>query len=122
MDFQEKNKQNIIKWEGTLNFLIQELNKNDIKYYLSASGLKYILGEKVYPYDIDLFMSARDVKRAFKILNKYSVNNLRLWKDKYWEFQGTYFGIPFEICEWAKETTIVIHKFKSMEIPIDKEC
>jgi hypothetical protein len=106
MNYNQINKQNLPKWENTLKYITEVLNKNDIKYYLSSSGLHYILGQEVYPYDIDLFMSKEDVRRVYKLLTKYKVSNLHYWEEdctKLLEFQGTYNDIPFEICEWEKE-------------------
>lgn len=106
MNYQTINKQNLPKWEHTLKYITEVLNKNNIKYYLSSSGLHYILGQKVYPYDIDIFMSKEDVKRVYKLLTKYRVSNLHYWEEdstKLLEFQGIYNDIPFEICEWEKE-------------------
>lgn len=106
MNYQTINKQNLPKWEHTLKYITKVLHKNNITYYLSSSGLHYILGQEVYPYDIDLFMSKEDVKRVYKLLTKYKVSNLHYWEEdskKLIEFQGTYNDIPFEICEWEKE-------------------
>ncbi len=106
MNYQTINKQNLPKWEHTLKYIIKVLYKNNIKYYLSASGLEYILGSNIYPYDIDIFMSKENVRRVYKLLSKYKVSNLHYWEEdstKLLEFQGIYNDIPFEICEWEKE-------------------
>lgn len=106
INYQTINKQNLPKWEHTLKYITEVLHKNNITYYLSSSGLHYILGQEVYPYDIDIFMSKEDVKRVYKLLTKYKVSNLHYWEEdskKLIEFQGMYNDIPFEICEWEKE-------------------
>jgi len=66
MNYQEINKRNIDKWEETLKYLSLILEGHNIPYYLSASGLHYILGSSIYPYDIDLFMSEVDVKKCLR--------------------------------------------------------
>lgn len=106
MDYQTINKQNLPKWEHTLKYITKVLHKNSIKYYLSASGLHYIQGEDVYPYDIDIFMSKEGVEKVYKLLSKYKTSKLHYWEEhskKLLEFQGTYNDIPFEICEWEEE-------------------
>jgi hypothetical protein len=104
MNYQEINKKNISKWENTLKYLVDILEKENIPYYLSASGLHYILGEDVYPYDIDLFMSKENVRKIYEVLKEYSTSEIHTWEDTpYIEFQGEYNGIPFEICEWEEE-------------------
>ena len=106
MDYNKINKQNLPKWKHTLKYITKVLQKNNIRYYLSASGLEYILGSNIYPYDIDIFMSKEDVRMVYKLLSKYKVSNLHYWEEdstKLLEFQGIYNDIPFEICEWQKE-------------------
>lgn len=99
MDYQKINKQNIEKWKDALFFITKTLNTNNIQYYLSASGLKYILGSNIYPYDIDLFMSKEDIPKIYEILKEYTTSDIHTWDDRLIEFQGEYIGIPFEICE-----------------------
>lgn len=53
--------------EKALRYLTLELSKNNVPYYLSASGLHYILDEYVYPYDIDLFVSKENIDKAFLV-------------------------------------------------------
>jgi len=119
MDYQEINKQNLPKWEHTLKHITNILRKNDIKYYLSASGLEYILGSKIYPYDIDLFVSRKDVVKALELLRPLSISEIHEWDNRYVEFQGKCNGIPFEICEWEEEPNKIIEKeFKDFEISI----
>jgi hypothetical protein len=122
MNYQTINKQNLPKWEYTLKYITKVLNKNSIKYYLSASGLEYILGSNIYPYDIDLFMSKEDVRRVYKLLSKYKTSNLHYWEEdgkKLIEFQGIYNDIPFEICEWEIEPEdLESIKHKEMRISI----
>jgi len=119
MDYQEINKQNIGKWEKVLVYLTNILSKNDIPYYLSASGLHYILGEEIYPYDIDLFISKGNISKAFSLFNEYKTSDIHKWEDKYLEFQGIYNNIPFEICEWEVEPKgLRIVKFKYFEVCI----
>lgn len=119
MDYQKINKLNIGKWEKALEYLTQELSKNDIPCYLSASGLHYILGEDVYPYDIDLFVSKENIDKAFGLFNEYKISDIHKWEDKYLEFQGMYNNTPFEICEWEEEPKkIKILKFKNSEVCI----
>ena len=103
MNYQEINKRNIFKWEDTLKYLVTVLHSNSIPYYLSASGLDYVLGKEIYPYDIDLFMSSEDVKRAFELLKEHTISDIHKWENKYIEFQGIYNDIPFEVCEWEIE-------------------
>jgi len=69
MDYNEINKQNLPKWEHALKYISNILKENDIKYYLSASGLEYILGSKTYPYDIRCRESFRIIKTTFHIRN-----------------------------------------------------
>ncbi len=119
MDYQEINKQNIGKWEKALVYLTDALSKNDITYYLSASGLHYILGEDVYPYDIDLFISKENITKAFSLFNEYKTSDIHKWEDIYLEFQGMYNNIPFEICEWEAEPKgLILVKFKDFEVYI----
>jgi len=118
MNYQEINKQNIHKWEETLIFIIQILDLNKIKYYISASGLHYITGSKIYPHDIDLFMSKKNVKETFNLLKKFSLSKLHKWENKYLEFQGEYIGIPFEICEWEKPVKMKTYVFNDLEVSI----
>jgi hypothetical protein len=124
MNYQEINKKNISKWEDALRYLTEILNSNNVKYYISASGLHYILGSDIYPHDIDLFMSRDDVKKVFEILKEYKISKLHYCEEdgrEYLEFQGEYNGIPFEICEWNKEpNNIEIFDFKGMKISLDK--
>ncbi len=118
-EYYEINKQNIGKWEKALRYLTQELSKNNILYCLSASGLHYILGEDVYPYDIDLFVSKEDITKAFSLLNEYKISDIHKWEDKYLEFQGMYNNIPFEICEWEEEPKkLEIVEFKDFKVCI----
>ena len=101
----KKIKKNISKWEETLKYLISIMNENGIKYYLSASGLEYVEGSKIYPYDIDIFVSKESVQKLFNILKEYVSSDLHYWqegKERYLEFQGISNNIPFEICEWSK--------------------
>lgn len=117
MTYQEINKQNIGKWIETLKYLTKILDSNHISYYLSASGLDYIQGSNIYPYDIDLFVSKENIKQVFTLLKEISTSNLHQWEDRYLEFQGEYNGIPFEICEWEKEPEkIEMVDFKDLKI------
>ena len=123
MDYQKINKLNIGKWEKALEYLTQELSKNDIPYYLSASGLHYILGEDVYPYDIDLFVSKEDITKAFSLFNEYKTSDVHKWEERYLEFQGIYNDIPFEICEWEEEPKkLEIFRFKDLDIRINEKA
>lgn len=120
MSYQTINKKNIPKWISTLKYLVNIFNTNDIKYFISYSGLEYILGSNIYPYDIDLFMSKENVKKLYKILKKYTVSNLHYWEEdnrEYLEFQAIYNDIPFEICEWKEEPKeLKTIKFEDIEI------
>ncbi len=119
MNYQEINKQNLPKWIDTLKYLTSILKENEIKYYLSASGLHYIQGSNIYPYDIDLFISEDNVRKVYEILKEYTNSDLHKWEDEYLEFQGEYNGIPFEICEWEeKPYKIIQKKFKGFEVSI----
>ncbi len=119
MDYQQINRQNIGRWEETLKYLTTTLDNNSITYYLSASGLHYILGSKIYPYDIDLFMPEENIKQAFELLKKFSTSDLHKWENKYLEFQGIYNNIPFEICEWEEiPKEIKSAKFKDLIVCI----
>jgi len=119
MDYQEINKNSIGKWESTLKFLIAILTKNNISYYLSASGLEYILEKDIYPYDIDLFISKRDIGKAYGLLKNLSTSEMHEWNNRYVEFQGKYNDVPFEICEWEEEPKQLINKmFKDFEVSI----
>lgn len=119
MDYQSINKNNLSKWIDTLKYLIHILEENHIKYYLSASGLEYILGSDTYPYDIDLFMHQEDVPKVYELLKDYAVSDLHKWENRLFEFQGEYNSIPFEICEWEKEPKRLINKeFKDFEVSI----
>jgi len=119
VDYQEINKQNLSKWIDTLKYLTSVLKKNDIKYYLSASGLEYILGSKTYPYDIDLFVSRKNVEKALELLRPLSITQIQEWNNRYVEFQGNCNGTPFEICEWEEEPNKIIQKeFKDFEVSI----
>jgi hypothetical protein len=119
MNYQEINKKNIYKWEEALKYLTTTLRENNINYYLSASGLHYILGEKIYPYDIDIFVSKKDIPKIYEILKEYTISDIHRWENKLLEFQGEYMGIPFEICEWEKEPKQLVNsKFKDFEISI----
>jgi hypothetical protein len=119
MNYQEINKNNLSKWIDTLRYLTGVLKENNIRYYLSASGLEYILGSDIYPYDIDLFMHKEDIQKVYELLKDYAVSDLHKWEDKLLEFQGEYNSIPFEMCEWEKEPERLINKpFKDFEISI----
>ncbi len=119
MDYQEINKNNLSKWIKSLKYLTSILTENNIKYYLSASGLEYILGSKIYPYDIDLFVSRKDVGKALELLRPLSISEIHEWNDRYVEFQGKCDSIPFEICEWEEEPNEIIQKkFKDFEVSI----
>ena len=122
MNYQEINKKNISKWEYTLKYITEILDSNNIKFYISASGLRFIKGKDIYPYDIDLFMSKDNVEKVYKLLKQYAVSNLHYWKEddrEYLEFQGTYNNISFEILEWNKEENKLKKiKFKDMYISI----
>ena len=119
MDYNEINKQNLPKWEYALKHISNILKENDIKYYLSASGLEYILGSKTYPYDIDLFISRKDVPKAFELLRPLSISEIHEWDNRYVEFQGKCDGIPFEIREWEEEPKKIMQKkFKDFEVSI----
>ena len=115
-------KKNISKWEYTLKYITEILDSNNIKYYISASGLRFIKGKDIYPYDIDLFMSKDNVEKVYELLKQYAVSNLHYWKEddrEYLEFQGTYNNIPFEILEWNnEENKLKKIKFKDMYISI----
>lgn len=106
MGYQKINRQNIDSWKEALSYITKVLEENNIKYYLSASGLEYLLGSNIYPYDIDIFMSNENVKKVYKLQNSYKTSKLHYWEEdgkKLLEFQGIYQGVPFEICEWEKE-------------------
>lgn len=118
MNYQEINKQNIERWEDALRYLINILNKNDIKYYLSASGFEYVLGGDRYPYDIDLFTSTEDVRKAFELLKKYAVSDLHKFENLYLEFQGKINDVPFEICEWEEDIEVKEITYKDFRIKI----
>ncbi len=79
MDYNEINKQNIETWKEALFFITKILNSNNIPYYLSASGLEYILGSNIYPYDIDIFVSKDDVKKSRKLVKEYTTSTLHYW-------------------------------------------
>lgn len=122
IDHNEINKQNLPKWINTLRYLTKILKENDIRYYLSASGLGYILGSKKYPYDIDLFVSRKDVGKALELLRPLSISEIHEWNYRYVEFQGECNDIPFEICEWEEEPNKIIEKkFKDFEVSIIEE-
>lgn len=119
MNYQLINKQNVGKWEEALNYLTDILKTNGIPYYLSASGLNYILSSNIYPYDIDLFISKEDIPKAFTLLNKYTTTKIHKWENTFLEFQGIYNDIPFEICEWEETPDKMINiPFKDMEVSI----
>ncbi|KUK77367.1 MAG: hypothetical protein XD93_0368 [candidate division WS6 bacterium 34_10] len=122
MDYQKINKSNISQWESTLKYLTDLLRENNIKYYLSASGLNYVQGSNIYPYDIDMFVSKDSVKKAFSLLEDYKTSNLHFWEEdgkKLLEFQGIYNETPFEICEWEEEPTeLKTVEFKDILISI----
>ena len=119
MDYQEINKQNLPKWEHALKYITNILKDHDIKYYLSASGLEYILGSNTYPYDIDLFVSKENVGKALELLRPLSISEIHEWDNRYVEFQGKCDDIPFEICEWEEEPNEIIQKrFKDFEVSI----
>ncbi len=124
MDYNKINKQNIEKWENALEYITRKLKENNIPYYLSASGLHYIQGSKIYPYDIDVFTSKENVKKAYEILKGYKTSNLHYCeeeKGKLLEFQGIYNDIPFEVCEWEREPKeIKFVEFKNIIIDILK--
>ena len=110
---------NLPKWIDSLKYLTSILVENDIKYYLSASGLEYILGSNRYPYDIDLFMHKEDVKKVYELLKDFTVSDLHKWENRLLEFQGEYNSIPFEICEWEKDPNkLISKKFKDFEVSI----
>lgn len=120
MNYQEINKKNIGKWEEGLRFLAGILDKSNIPYYLSSSGLHYVLGKDFYPYDIDLFASKEDIRKAYEILKEYTTSEIHNWENtSYIEFQGKYNDIPFEICEWEEEPkSIKTIYFKNIEIKV----
>lgn len=119
MNYQEINKQNLPEWIKTLKYLTNILKENQIRYYPSASGLEYMLGSDTYPYDIDLFVSRKNVGKALEILRPLSITEIHQWNNRYVEFQGKYNGIPFEICEWEEEPKKLINKkFKDFEVSI----
>ena len=119
MNYQEINKNNLPRWTNTLKYLTSTFVQNDIKYYLSASGLEYILGSNTYPYDIDIFMSKEDVQKVYELLKDCSVSHLHKWEDRLLEFQGEYNGTPFEICEWEEEPEkLISKKFRDFEVLI----
>ena len=122
MNYQEINKKNIPKWEKALKDITDILDRNNINYYISASGLHYIKGEEIYPYDIDLFMSKDNVKKVYELLKEYTVSDLHYWQEdnrEYLEFQGIYNDIPFEILEWNKDKNKLRKiKFKDMHISV----
>jgi phosphorylcholine metabolism protein LicD len=121
-EFDKINQKNLPNWNNALEYLTKALMKHDITYYLSSSGLHYILGEKgVFPYDIDLFMSERDVIKAFDIFQEFKTSGLHRWEESLLEFQGEYDGVIFEICQWEKKPKKLENvKFKGMEISIVK--
>lgn len=117
MNYQEINKRNIFKWEDTLKYLVTVLHSNSIPYYLSASGLDYVLAKEIYPYDIDLFMSSEDVKKVFELLKEHTISDIHKWENKYIEFHGIYNDIPFEVCEWEIEPKeFKVLEFKGIRI------
>jgi hypothetical protein len=119
MNYNEINKQNLPKWIDALEYLTSTLKENNISYYLSASGLEYILGSKTYPYDIDLFISKENIKKVYEILKEFTVSDIHKWEDRLLEFQGNYNGIPFEICEWEEEPKKLKNKnFKDFKVSI----
>lgn len=119
MNYQEINKNNLPKWIDTLEYLTSILKENNIKYYLSASGLEYILGSKKYPHDIDIFSSKENISKMYEVLKEYAISDLHLWEDRLLEFQGKYNNIPFEICEWEEEPEdFKLVRFEGMEISI----
>jgi len=74
------------------------------------------LGSKTYPYDIDLFISRKDVAKAFELLRPLSITEIHEWDNRYLEFQGKCDGIPFEICEWEEEPKKIMQKkFKDFD-------
>ena len=121
-EFDKINQKNLPNWESALEYLTKVLAENNITYYLSASGLRYIQGEKyVYPYDIDLFMSEDSVKQAFELLKEFKTSDLRRWEESLLEFQGRYNNTPFEICEWEERPKqLVDFKFKGIDVSIVK--
>ena len=125
MNYQEINKKNLPRWEDTLKYVTEILDRNNIRYYLSASGLEYILGSNIYPYDIDFFMSEESVRKAFPFFKEYKTSDLHYWKEdnrEYLEFQGLYNDIPFEICEWREDPRdIEIVEYKGIKIQIIKQ-
>lgn len=119
MNYQGINKNNLPKWIKSLKYITNILTENNIIYYLSASGLEYILGSKKYPYDIDLFVSRKDVGKALELLRPLSISGIHEWDHRYVEFQGKCNDIPFEICEWEEEPKKIIQKeFKDFEVSI----
>jgi ribosomal protein S18 acetylase RimI-like enzyme len=98
------NKSKIKDWEKALIELVGYLKSIGIDdFQLISSGLHYVYGAKVYPYDIDIFTSRLNVKQAYSLLKDFAISDLHEFKDQtgsYLEFQGEINGIPFELCEW----------------------
>lgn len=54
-----------------------------------------------------------------RIFREFAINNIHKWNNEYFEFQGKYNDVLFEICEWdIKNPILRKQKFKNLEISI----
>ncbi len=119
--YQIINKFNMKAWEFALRKLIQELRSIGIfDIQIISAGLHFVYGAEIYPYDIDIFMSRKDVEKAYSALKDVATSELHEYEDNsgsYMEFQGKINGIPFELCEWEeKPKNLVEINYKGIKL------
>jgi GNAT superfamily N-acetyltransferase len=115
------NKTKINDWEKALKELVCYLRSIGIDdFQLISAGLHYVYGAKIYPHDIDIFVSRQSVEQAYFLLEEIAISDLHEFKNEtgsYLEFQEEINGIPFELCEWSDEPkNLVDINFKGTSI------
>lgn len=105
----------------SLTIIANKLNELGVSWRLFASGALMVWGVKAVPRDLDIFVSAEDVKRLEKIFSKYVVNPLHIFKEddkEYLEFQMQIDGIIVEICELENLGEIEFIDYGGEKIPV----
>jgi hypothetical protein len=94
-----RHKENVLK---TLEFVAEELNKQNINWLLGASGALMVWGVDIVPYDLDIFTSKENVEKLSKVFSGYITNPLHDFMENgknYLEFQMKINEVEVEICE-----------------------
>ncbi len=108
--------------QKALFFLAEKFEEEKVPWLLGASGALMVWGVKVIPHDLDIFVSANDVRKLEKVFKDYVINPLHNFEDNnrnYLEFQMKIDNVEIEICELdIRNEELFFVDFQGRKIPV----